>query len=330
MPTFVKTALQEQGITLDDKCVIEYNHRKIQAFKRGWYNQGGYAKWKYDEEKYWRALVPVLYINEVTQMNLRATCIAAKELIRLFRVEKLSNKEIINLAEKVGQRVLLSRQNDTEEYYKALIPDSLSPRAKKFKYNKRVIDIAEQAFRFRVDRERIPTKLDKIIIDALIDNVWYECNTDDEIVEALAKNWKITISREKFYTWRRENKPNEHKQHKQHKQHVKSDKQKAIELNRVKENARTIVNLKKEYGEDWKKHLTKAEENYCRRHKDDTEYYVAYYTDVLTVAEQVEKYRQVYGVYKWLDFVDDSWKKAYFDMEKDVEDVISNGMVLSY
>ena len=322
LPEFVISELEDIGIVLNEKCVIEYNHRKIQALKRGWCNKGNYARWEYDEEKYWRDLVAIFYVNEIVQMNLRATCIAAKELIRLFRTQKFTDEEIIEKAEKVGQRVLIARENNTEEYQKALIPDSLSERAKKFKYNKEIINIAEQAYRYRVDRERIPSKLDKIIIDCLIEDIWNECITDDEVIDKLFDKWKVRISRGKFYSWRREHKENEHKQRKQHKQHEKTKQQKAKEETKVKENAATIVNLKKEYGKEWKKHWTSAEQKYCYRHKEDIEYYVAYFTDVLTVARKIDEYRKNFGVWNWMNNIDESWKEAYLNMQEDIDKLL--------
>jgi hypothetical protein len=321
-PDVVYDSLAEEGLILDDKDKIWINTRCIAAVKNKYGKNRSVQRYKsWDENLMFVDLVRVFYINEVVQANDRAEIIAAKEIIRLFKGceyygHKMTVNDIVKETIKLTNKVIEREQNDTVEYNAALLPDSKSSRARKWKYSKSVLDKAELVFP-RLDRENIPARLDKIILDAIIGHVWDNAKTDDDIINIVKNEYKVVFTRAKLYKWRKEYRPNEHKEHKEHE---KSYNQKEKETKRLHAECNNIVNLKKEFGEEWKKHWDKRNENWCRRHQDEVTVRLVYLDDVKTVAEKINKANSINVK------LDNSWYEAYMLMKNDVDEYIEDNL----
>lgn len=318
-PDVVYDALAEEGLILDDKNKIWINTRCIAAVKNKYGKNRSvqhYKKW--DENLMFVDLVRIFYINEIVQANDRAEIIAAKEIIRLFKGceycgHKMTINDIVKETINLTQKVLQNEQNDTTEYNEALLPDSKSTRARKWKYSKSVLDKAESVF-WRLDRENIPARLDKIILDAIIGHVWDYAKTDDDVINIVKNEYKVVFTRAKLYKWRKENRSDENKQY------GKSDRQKDKETKRLHTECDNIVNLKKEFGEEWKKHWAKRNENWCRRHQHEVLVRLAYLDDIKNVAEKINKTKGINAE------LDNSWYEAYRMMKNDVDKYIENNL----
>lgn len=322
-PDVVYNALAEEGLSITEEDKIWINTRCIAAIKNKYGKNRSiqhYKKW--NEELMFIDLVRIFYINEIVQANDRAEIIAAKEIIRLFKGceyygHKMTVDNIVKETINLTRKVLQNEQDDTTEYNNALVPDSKSSKMRKWKYSKSVLDKADEAFKFKIDRENLPARLDKIILDALIEHVWDKAKTDDEVIETIKKEYRIVFTRAKLYKWRKENRSYEHKEHKEHE---KSDNQKEKETKRLYTECDNIINLKKEYGEEWKKYWDKKNENWCRRHKDEVIERLAYLDDIKTVAEKIYQ-AKVISVR-----LDNSWYNAYEQMKNDVDEYIEDNL----
>lgn len=320
-PNAVYDALAENGIIIDDKDKIWINTRCVAAVKNKYGKNRSvqhYKKW--DEELMFVDLVRIFYINEIVQANDRAEIIAAKEIIRLFKGceyygHQMTLNDIVKETVNLTQKVLQNEQNDTIEYNNALVPDSKSTRTRKWKYSKSVLDKAEIAFNFRMDRENLPARLDKIILDTLIGYVWDRARTDDEIINIIKKEYRVIFTRAKLYKWRKENKPDEHKEHKEHE---KSKNQKEKETKRLYAECDNIVNLKNQYGKKWKNHWDQKNKKWYARHKNEVIERLAYLDDVKTVAEKIYQTKNINVS------LDESWYTAYELMKNDVDEYIRN------
>lgn len=319
-PDVVYNALAEEGLIITEEDKIWINTRCIAAIKNKYGKNRSIQHYKqWDEELMFIDIVRIFYINEIVQANDRAEIIAAKEIIRLFKGceyygHKMTVDDIVKETINLTRKVLQSEQDDTTEYNNALVPDSKSSKTRKWKYSKSVLDKAEVAFGFRIDRENLPARLDKIILDTLIGYVWdrEDVKTDDDVINIIKKEYKIIFTRAKLYRWRKENRPDENKQY------GKTNKQTDKETKRLYTECDNIVNLKNEFGEEWKKHWDKKNENWCRRHKDDVIERLAYLEDVKAVAEKIHQAREISVR------LDDSWYNAYEQMKNDVDNYIEN------
>ena len=157
-------------------------------------------------------------------------------------------------------------------------------------------------------------KLESLTMKEWFKEIFPTCNTKEEVISKMCDKIHGEFTESSYKRYKAELFPDTRKEHKEH---DKSEQQRLKEQQNNREFAFKCFELQQTYGNKWKSKLTKAQQMYGRRHKEDIVEYLNKAEDIIKVAEYVNNYRKSFV--NWQSKADESFVNAWLQMKDDVE-----------